>query len=398
MNLVDLVVVASALVYAFAGFRNGALAGLLSVGGFLAGAVFGAQVAHPVAAAVTGGGAQVAVALAVLIGCALAGQALGVFVAVRLRAHLTWRPARTVDSSLGAVVSVAGVLVVVWMVALPLASSPVPALSREIRESRVVHAVDDVMPAPVRNVYSSLRRSIVEQSGFPDVLGALQPSRINGVPAPDPTLVGTAAVRRARASVVRILARSTSCDRGTEGSGFVYGPGRVMTNAHVVAGMASVDVQVGTARRAATVVLFDPDRDVAVLAVSGLRARPLTFARTVAEPGSDAVVAGYPENGPFDVQSARIRDRERIRGKNIYDRAGADGRPVSRDIYAIRALVRPGNSGGPLLARDGGVLGVVFATALDSSDTGYVLTAAEVRGDATAGRAGAGPVSTGSCT
>lgn len=395
MNLVDLLIVVAAIAYGLAGLRNGALSGLLSMGGFIGGAVIGAQIAHRVASSITSSDGEVVVALAVLIAGALIGQALGVLVASRLRAHLTWRPAQTVDSSLGAVVSVLGVLIVTWMIALPLASAPVPSLSREIRESKVVHAVDDVMPSPVREVYSSLRQSIVARSGFPDFFGALDPSRIRGVPAPDAALGTSAAVARARASVVKIRSQSDSCDRGSEGSGFVYADGRVLTNAHVVAGMTSIRVEAGAVHRSARVVLFDPQRDVAVLAVSGLDVPALTFDPTPAASGTDAIVAGYPEDGPFDVEPARIRNRERINGSDIYQ---DDGTRVSRDIYAVRSVVRPGNSGGPLLGIDGRVLGVVFATAVDSADTGYALTAAEVASDARAGRDRSAAVSTRSCT
>lgn len=395
MNLVDLLIVAAAVAYGLAGMRNGALSGLLSMGGFIAGAVIGSQIAHRVASAITSSDGQVVVALAVLIAGALLGQAVGAFIASRLRAHLTWRPAQTVDSSLGAVVSVLGVLIVAWMIALPLASAPVPSLSREIRESKVVHAVDDVMPSPVRAVYTSLRQSIVARSGFPDFFGALNPSRIRGVPAPDSALATSAAVVRDRASVVKIRSQSDSCNRGSEGSGFVYAGGRVLTNAHVVAGMTSITVEAGAIRRSARVVLFDPKRDVAVLAVGGLDVPALSFDPTPAASGTDAVVAGYPEDGPFDVEPARIRSRERISGSDIYQ---DDGTRVSRDIYAVRSVVRPGNSGGPLLGTDGRVLGVVFATAVDSADTGYALTAAEVAADAAAGRNSSAAVTTRSCT
>lgn len=398
MNVVDVLIVLAAIGYGVAGFHNGALSGLFSMGGFVAGAVIGAQVGQPVASAAGGGHGQVVVALAVLVALALLGQTVGVLVAGRLRARLIWNPARTVDSSLGAVLSVLGVLIVAWMVALPLASSPVPALSREIRQSGVVHAVDGVMPAPVRRVYASLRRSIVEQSGFPDVFGALQPSHILGVPVPDSALARSAAVARDRASIVKIRSQSASCGRGSEGSGFVYAPGRVMTNAHVVAGMNTVTVHTGTVQHPATVVLFDPDRDVAVLRVGGLSVPALSFDRAPAASGTDAIVAGYPQDGPFNVQPARIRDREQINGGSIYARAGTDGRRIRRDIYAVRAVVRPGNSGGPLLGRDGQVLGIVFATALDSADTGYALTAAEVAADAVAGRTASTAVGTRSCT
>ena len=174
-----------------------------------------------------------------------------------------------------------------------------------------------------------------------------------------------------------MLAGDGGCGHDSEGSGFVYAPGRVLTNAHVVAGMKKVTVQ-DNGDRPARVVLFDPDVDLAVLSVDGLSGAPLASSTTTARSGTSAVVAGYPEDGPFDPEPARIRDAERAYGKNIYGN-NQGGHRVGRDIYSVRARVRPGNSGGPLLATDGRVLGVVFATAVDASDTGYALTAARGR-------------------
>jgi S1-C subfamily serine protease len=396
VNVVDVIVIVAVVVYAFSGYRNGAVAGALSVGGFLIGAVVGGRVAGPISSRLAHGTAQIPVAVLIVVACALLVQALGVAVAYRLRRRITWRPARALDQTLGAVLSAVGVLIVVWMLALPLASSPSVRVSRAIRESSVVHAIDGSMPGPVRSAYSSLR-DLADREGFPQVFGELQASHIRDVAPPNPAVAGSAATTRARASIVKVLAGSGGCGHDSEGSGFVYAPGRVLTNAHVVAGMKKITVQ-DDGNRTASVVLFDPDVDVAVLRVNGLTGAPLTFAAATppARSGTSAVAAGYPEDGPFDPEPARIRDVERAYGKNIYgDDEG--GHRVGRDIYSIRALVRPGNSGGPLLTTDGRVLGVVFATAVDAADTGYALTAGEVSADAGAGRRATSRVSTQSC-
>ncbi len=139
--------------------------------------------------------------------------------------------------------------------------------------------------------------------------------------------------------------------------------------------------------------MYDPKRDVAVLYVPGLEARPLRFTATPASTNASAIVLGYPEDGPFDVRPARVRDREKINGRDIYGNGS-----VEREIYSIRSIVRSGNSGGPLISPDGTVLGMVFATALDSPDTGFVLTDNEINSDASAGRTATSPVTTGRCT
>ncbi len=179
--------------------------------------------------------------------------------------------------------------------------------------------------------------------------------------------------------------------QGREGSGFVYAREHVMTNAHVVAGIDEPTVQIGGVGRTyeARVVLFDSQKDVAVLYVPGLKAPVLRFVDE-AERGDSAVVAGYPEDGALDLQAATVANRVRATGQNIYN----DG-IVTREIYSIRSTVRPGNSGGPLLTTDGRVFGVVFARSTSDAETGYVLTVAEVGSDAKRAASATAPVDTG---
>jgi len=183
-----------------------------------------------------------------------------------------------------------------------------------------------------------------------------------------------------------------SCSRGLEGSGFVYAPQRVMTNAHVVAGVSSPQVEVGGKRYDAKVVVFDPETDIAVLYVPNLKEQPLTF-DFAGKADDPAVVLGYPENGPFDSEPARIRSEERLRGPDIYG-----DKTVTRDAFSIWASVRPGNSGGPLLSAKGTVYGVVFAASVEDNRTGYVLTAEQVSDDAREGSTATQEVSTKTCT
>lgn len=392
MNVVDLVVILAAIGYAIGGYRNGAVVSAFSLAGFFGGAALGAQLARPIGSRIAGGETQIPVAIVCVLVVAMLGQLLGVWIGGRLRARITWRHARVVDSAIGSLFGVLSVLLVAWMVALPLASSPFPSLVSALHRSAVVRGVDAAVPDPVRNVYSSLRR-FVDRSGFPPLFGDLSSPPITDVQPPDPALLASPAVAAARPSVLKITAQAPSCDRAIEGSGFVYAPERVLTNAHVVAGSRDVAVEQGDRELAATVVVFDPQRDVAVLAVPGLSARPLSFAPQVARRNESGIVLGYPENGGFDVRSARIRDHERVAGRDIYG-----SNVIERDIYSLRALVRSGNSGGPLLSPAGTVLGVVFAAALDSPDTGFALTAAEVAPDATTGQTATAGVHTGSCT
>ena len=285
----------------------------------------------------------------------------------------------TIDSALGSVLQAATVVVAAWLVALPLATASVPGLAAGVRGSTVLRAVDAVMPAPARQLPADLRQ-VLDSSGFPDVLSPFAPTPITAGRAAGPR---AGEQRRGAAtsqnSVLKIRGKAPSCSRQLEGTGFVIGPELVMTNAHVVAGTDETSVEVVNSRgrtreMSAAVISYDPSTDLAVLYVRGLQAPPLQFAAEPAAIGDDAIVLGYPLDGPFTPTAAKIRDRIQLRGPNIYDSG-----EVTREVYTVRAVVRSGNSGGPMIRPDGKVIGVVFGAALDDSETGFVLTAAQVK-------------------
>ncbi len=392
MDLLDVAILIAAVAYAVGGFRNGALVGVFSLAGFLGGAVAGAQLGRPLATHVSSGRGQVVVALACVLVVALIGQLALVYVARMLRDRIRWRSAQTIDAGIGALLGVVSVLLVAWMVAVPLAVSPYPNLSSQAKHSEIVAKVNTAVPGEVRNAYSSLQK-FINRSGFPQVFDALQATHIVSVGSPNVSLAGAPGVAADQPSILKIYGTAPSCDRMIEGTGFVIAPGMLVTNAHVVAGTNKVQVQLPDGDdTTAKVMLYDPEIDVAVLSAPGVKAKPLTLAPTPASPGADAVVLGYPLDGPFNVQPSRIRDQEPISGHDIYGNG-----TVNRQIYSIRGLVRSGNSGGPLINPDGTVLGIVFATALDSSDTGFVLTDDQINPDIRAGLASKAPVGTGNC-
>lgn len=392
MSLVDLVLIGLALVFALSGFRQGLLVSATSFIGFLGGAVIGAQLAEPVADRIDGASTtRVFAALVVVLAGALLGQFVAGAVGRALRRRVTWEPAKLVDSVAGAVVSAAAVLLVAWMVASPLATAPFPQVAGQVRQSALVQVVDDAVPDRVRTVYDSLRDAI-DRRGLPDVLDPLTPTQAREVPAPDEALRGSPAVAAVEGSVVKISGVAPSCSRQIDGSGFVYAPERVMTNAHVLAGVTDPVVLAEGGEYDAIPVHVDEATDVAVLAVPGLPQEPLTFARAPADTGDDAIIMGYPGGGPFFVGPARVRDRGEISGPD-FRRTGT----VVRDVYALFGTVRAGNSGGPLFRPDGQVLGVVFASAIDDPSTGYALTAQQVAAAARTGSTAQAEVGTGPC-
>jgi len=389
---VDLVLLLLMLVFAVNGYRQGFMIGALSFAGFFSGALIGLQLGPRLGRQFADDQMRVLVSLIAIFGLAVLGQALAGWLGTHLRRGITSRAGQTADDVGGAAVSLVALLLVAWLVAAPLASSSLPWLASAVRNSAVLDSVDQVMPHQAKTLSEALRDT-VDTRGFPDVFGDLVPTRVREVPVPDPALAGSAVVERARKSVVKVLGSAPSCSRRIEGSGFVYAPRYVMTNAHVVAGTGSVAVEAGEDQLRGWVVLYDPGRDLAVIFVPDLAAPAMRFASADAATGSDAIVLGFPLDGPYNAQSARIRDIRDITGPDIYA-----SRSVTREIYTIRALVRSGNSGGPLVAADGRVLGVIFAAAADDPHTGFAVTADEAAGVATAGRQRTAATGTGSCT
>ena len=391
-NALDVVLVAAGVLFAVSGYRQGFVVGVLSFVGFLGGGVLGARVAPRVAELdAFVGFSPAAVGLAVVFLAATVGQVLATVVGGALRRRLTWRSARRLDAAGGAVVSVLSLLLVAWLVGRAVASSPYPELASQVRRSAVMTTVDGLVPDSGRRLFGEFR-NLIDERGFPEVFSDLQAADEAGVRPPDVRLRQDPAVLEVEPSVLKVTGVAESCRKRIEGSGFVYAPERVMTNAHVVAGVREPVVEVDGVSLDAQVVLFDPARDVAVLAVEGLRAPPLSPAAEDAEREQGAIVVGYPQDGPFRADAARVIRSQDARGKDIYQQDD-----VVREIYSVRGLVRQGNSGGPLIDTDGNVLGVVFAAAADDQTIGYVLTWDEVAGAAEQARESTRRVSTREC-
>jgi S1-C subfamily serine protease len=392
VSIVDLVLIVLALSFGFSGFRQGVIVSAASFFGFFGGAVLGAQLSGPVTDRVDGSPVtRVFAALVVVLAGALLGQVLAGAVGRAVRRRVTWEPAKMVDSVAGAVLSAAAVLLVAWMVATPLATAPFPEVAGQVRQSALVQAVDRSVPDSVRAVYDSLREAI-DRRGLPDVLDPLTPTDVPDVPAPDEALRASPVVTSVQGSVVQISGVAPSCARQIDGSGFVFAEERVMTNAHVLAGVTDPVVSAEGEEYDAMPVFIDEETDVAVLAVPGLPQVPLTFAPAPVESGADAIIMGYPGGGDLFVGPARVRDRGEISGPDF-----RNAETVVRDVYALRGEVRAGNSGGPLFDSQGHVLGVVFASAIDDPLTGYALTNAQVDGARAAGLTASAEVPTGAC-
>jgi len=389
VNPLDILLLVLVLAYAVSGYWQGFVTGAFATAGLLLGGFLGIWASPEVLGEVEPSVWVSLGALVLVLVSASFGQALFQFLGARIRDRITWQPARALDAVGGAVLSVAAVLVVAWALAVAASGARLPWVSSQVRTSVVLEHVDTVMPQSALSALDSFN-DVVGASFFPRYLEPFAAERIVRVGPPPPRVAADPQVRAAAASVLKIRGEN-ECGRGVEGTGFLYQPERVMTNAHVVAGVDAPRLVVGDDEVEAQVVHYDPDLDVAVLAVAGLGRPHLAFDRT-GGPRDAGAVLGYPEDGPYDVQGARIRAEQRLRSPDIYGEG-----TVLRHVYSLRSTVRPGNSGGPLVSLDGRVVGVVFAASVTDRDTGYALTAEQVSAAAARGVGAAGPVDTGPC-
>jgi S1-C subfamily serine protease len=390
MNALDIILVVSVVVYGLAGYQQGFLVGSTSTFGLLLGGFAGVRVAPMLLDGFAPGLSISIAALVVVLACAFLGQAAGSFLGSQLRARVTWQPARVIDALSGAALSVVAMLLIAWVLGVAASGAQLRTLNQEVRSSVILGAVDQALPGGSDRVLAAFN-ALVDSSRFPRYLEPFAPERIKKVPPPTSGVISRRAILADQASVVKILGSASSCARTLEGSGFVFSNGRVMTNAHVVAGVSDPVVRISDTDYPANVVFYDPDIDVAVLSVPDLDAPSLAFDQS-AKSGQQAAALGYPENGPYLASPVRIREERTLRSPNIYG-----DETVYRDTYSLYAQVRPGNSGGPLVNVKGDVVGVIFAASVTDSKTGYALTASQVAEAAQAGAKAKTAVDTGDC-
>jgi S1-C subfamily serine protease len=386
MTELDWIIVAFAAILAGFGFRRGFIVGVLSFGGFALGAFLGTRLGPLLLP--RGSSSPYAPAFG-LIGALLGGAILASGLeglGFKLRRALFLPGLGLLDGLLGAALGAALALGIVWILAAVAAQTPGQTqLSADIQRSSVLRELNQLLP-PTGSILNALARL----DPLPSIVG---PSP--DVAAPQPRIAHTPEVRVASRSVVRVL--GTACGLAIEGSGWVVQPGVVVTNAHVVAGEQDTTIEVGgnSPNLPAQPILFDPTDDIAMLRIPDLDLPALSLVANPAS-GTAGAILGYPEDGAFDVQPGRIGRTQTVLTQNAYGQG-----PVSRLLTPLRGLVRPGNSGGPLIDGDGRVLTTVFASTVGGGpDGGYGVANATVA-HLLAEADGAGPdaqVSTGSCT
>jgi len=392
-DLLDIALLVIAAAFAVSGYRQGFIVGSLSFIGFVGGAVLGAEFGPAIARAIVGGLTQQdVVAVILLVSFAIIGQFVASSIGAAVRDSMTSPSSTTIDAVGGSAVSVLSMLLIAWSIGSVLTASSFPVVVSQVNNSVVLGTMDKIMPSQAKTMFSDFRRLLAD-GPFPQVFSGIGAAHLFAISPPDPAVLNSPGYLAARTRIVKVQGTAPSCDRSIEGSGFVYAPQHVLTNAHVVAGVTqgpTVTTVDGVTYRA-QVVLYDPQVDIAVLYVPGLNLTPLQF-DDQAQAGDNAVVAGYPLDHSFTAVPARIGVTQNAVGPDIYQTGTVD-----RQIFEIRALVQPGNSGGPLLSPSGTVYGVVFAAAVDTADTGFALTAQEVAADASAGASQTFPTSTQGC-
>ena len=389
MNLLDWLLVALVLAYALSGYWQGFVTGAFATTGLLLGGLVGVWLA-PIALGDANPSLLVSLgALFIVILAASLGQAVLQYAGAHLRDRIRWQPIRAIDAIGGAALSATAVLLVAWALGVAIAGSGLSGITPLVRNSEVLARVDRVLPDAADGLLNAFN-DVVGTSFFPRYLEPFAPERIVEVGPGPKRLLTDPDVEDAAPSVLKVRG-TNDCGRGVEGTGFVYADDRLMTNAHVVAGVDDPEVEIGDSTVAAEVVYYNPELDVAVLAVETSALPTLAFDRTAQERDGVAIL-GYPQDGPYDVQPGRIRSEQRLRSPNI-----AGEGTVIREVFSLRGLVRPGNSGGPIVSSGGDVVGVVFAASVTDRDTGYALTAEQVARSATIGLSNQDEVSTGDC-
>ncbi len=380
MTGLDWIIVAFTLLMAVWGYMQGLVVGAMSLGGFIAGALLGSRVAPLL---LSGGSRSPYAPLFTLVGAVVVGGVLASLLEAlgfQLRRRMGPRLGQ-LDGAAGAVLVACFGLGLVWVAgAVALQTPGARHLRHDIQRSKILRALNDALPPS-----GSLLNALARFDPLPSINGPAA-----NVPPPSSRIARDPDVAAAGRSVVRIL--GTACGLGVQGSGWIAGPGIVVTNAHVVAGEDDTTVQLrGVGPHfSATAIWFDSHNDIAVLRANALRDAPSLRLRTDAPVGTSAAVLGFPENGPYDVEPARLGQTTEVITQDAYGRG-----PVRRAITSLRGLVRSGNSGGPVVDGAGRVVTTVFAATVGGAHRAGFGVPDSIVADAL--RQANGPVSTGQC-
>ncbi len=388
MDWLDGIIVIILLAAIVRGIEMGLVRQLFSASGFFGGVFLGAAIETHTIRALHTTESRTIWSLVVTLGLGLIGLIIAEIAANRLKSRIELTRIDKVDRTVGSVVTALAILACAWLGSSIFTNTPFPGLQQQIRDSAIIGAIDRVMP-PAPSVIAKVGH-LITPNGFPQVFTGAEPEpSTSQVQAPDLGELAPA-IAKTKASVVKV--EGEGCGGIVEGSGFVAGNGLVITNAHVVAGVAKPEVIDKNGTHRTTVIQFNPNLDLAVLRVLDLAGKPLVLSNQTSPSGTKAVVMGYPGGGDFHVDPAAIIDAFTATGRNIYNHD-----TTSRQIYSMKADVISGNSGGPLVNQDGVVIGIVFAHSVTYQHVGYALTMPQVLSQLKEAKQNIEPVGTGTC-
>jgi len=384
--VVDIITVVLVIVAVLGGLKVGLFASIGWWAGIAAGAIASPWVVPIVSSLVTAREWRGIAIVATVIVLLAVGAAIGSGIGALFRRGADRIRLRVFERLAGGVLAGVAMALVLVTAGSALASAGIPVISSAVASSSALRTITTYTPAPVIEAFAKLRSVVVD-----DALPALGGAIAEGTEVPEPTIdTGSDALDAAAASVARISGVAYACGTGATGTGFVAADDLIVTNAHVVAGADSVMVELpGEGAVDGSVVYFDPEDDLAVISAD-VDAAPLDVVGPLGV-GDEAAVQGYPYGGPFTASGASVMEVSTMPVDDIYEESQS-----YRDVYTLSAVVRPGNSGGPLLTADGDVAGVVFARDLGNDGIGYAMTSDELVPALAA--TGSSPVSTGACT
>lgn len=358
MNFIDFFILALILLTIARGMEIGLVRQAASLGGLIIGLVVGSFIASLLDAS--------PIFSLIIIGVGILGAIIGSeYLGVKLKRALHEKKINKVDRIFGAILGGVIGLALIWFCAALLPTIPSMGLKEAVRDSKVIGWLDNTLP-PTTSIINWLDKSLA-QTKLPEIIGELEP-KISDTEANIPDIANfNGVVASTRDSVVEIEGRS--CSGIGVGSGFVVAPNYIVTNAHVIAGMRRPYIQDVDGRHSTEIVAFDPSLDIAVLKTDRLRGKSLPLSSDIVPVGSPGVVLGYPGGGPFTASPAAVIEHFTALGKDIYDQSSN-----RRDTYALKADIEPGNSGGPLIDKNGTVIGVIFARSTVYDKVGYALS------------------------
>lgn len=388
MNWLDLFIVLFLIAACIRGTEVGFVRQFFSTVGFFVGLFFGAWLNAHVASTVGSPGSRALLALFLILMFAISFMAIGEYVGLRIKFLL--REAKItnkLDKIFGALLAIVTLLAAVWLGAAIFRNIPDSGWQRQIRNSRIVTLLDNNLPS-APGVLTKLGH-IIDPNNFPQVFTGLEPTLKTDAPLPDMGELNPA-VQAARPSAVKI--EGEGCDSVVEGSGFVAAENIVITNAHVVAGVRQPFVLDQRGKHGANVLLFNPDLDIAILRTENLAGKPLPIEAQETASGTPAAVLGYPSGGGFTATPGVVLETFNARGRNIYNQG-----ETMREVYSVKTDIEHGNSGGPMINKEGEVIGVIFAKSVNYNHVGYALTMQQVVDQLEAAKNQTKSVSTSSC-